>query len=143
MLILRHQIYRRILLHRLRVMLSLSQFQACFANVTFTHSPWRHKRTTKEINRVRTGARETVARRNRRPSNKSTCLVLIRLRSRASVQNEISPGVRRTCGRAFIFRMHDSTTATRHYVSLFLLPYFRTTTFAPHGSSVNFSFALP
>jgi len=72
----------------LRVMLSLSQFrEACFANVTFTHSPWRHNQEEqqKKLIAFAQGARETAARRNRRPSNKSTCLVLIRLRSRASV----------------------------------------------------------
>lgn len=131
-LILRH--HRRILLHRLCVLLPLSQIRgACFTNVTFTRSSWRRNQEEQQEKLIGFAQRRgTTARRNRRPSNKSTCLVLIRLRSRASVQNEISPGVRRTCGRAFIFRMRDPTTATRRYVSPFLPPYFRITTFAPH-----------
>lgn len=65
---------------------------ACFANVTFTRSSWRRNQEEQQEKLIAFARGEgTVARRNRRPSNKSTCLVLIRLRSRASVQNEISP----------------------------------------------------
>jgi len=48
------------------------------------------------------------------------------------------PGVRRTCGRAFIFRMRHPTTTTRRYAYLpSFSPYFRITTFASHGSAAT------